>query len=296
MAELAFLDAVTAYLAAQPLTPAVAPARIGASAPFAAGDLPCVVLSLESTERRSVGLGDRGEVMHGALPVSASIDLANPVLPGDPSFTLLDVTRRILVLPHGGQVRVDGTPGALGNADLTVRLGATTFLVVQGAPGAGEVHADETTGTLTFGTALPDVGTVQAQYFLGEWERRVERIAGVVRAEACAASAADAVSLGASVVRQLLAPAARDTIRLLLHLSVRTVAAAEHRPAPTGVVAAATAHFRRSATFAFEFQHLIDQPESSGGVIRRIPITTRLETHHVDRVTGAIVSGLATVT
>lgn len=298
MAELAFLDAVTAYLAAQPLAPAVAASRIGASAPFAAGDLPSVVLSLEATERKSVGLGDRGEVMHGALPVSVSIDLANPVLPGDPSFTLLDPTRRILILPHGGQVRVDGTPGALGNADLTVRQGATTFLVVQGAPGAGEVNADESTGTLTFGAALPASGTVQAQYFLGEWERRVERIAGVLRADACAASAADAVTLGASVVRQLLAPAARDAVRLLLHLSVRTVGAAEHLPAPAGAAAAtvATAHFRRSATFAFEFQHLIDQPESSGGVIRRIPITTRLEAHHVDRATGAIVSGLVTVT
>lgn len=296
MAELAFLDAVTAYLAAQPLAPAVAASRIGASAPFAAGDLPSVVLSLEAAERKSVGLGDRGEVMHGALPVTVSIDLANPVLAGDPSFTLLDPTRRILILPHGGQVRADGTPGALGNTDLTVRQGGTTFLVVQGAPGAGEVNADETTGTLTFGAALPAVGTLQAQYFLGQWERRVERIAGVLRADACAASAADAVTLGASVVRQLLAPAARDAVRLLLHLSVRAVGAAEHLPSPAGAASAATAHFRRSATFAFEFQHLIDQPESSGGVIRRIPITTRLETHHVDRATGAIVSGLVTVT
>jgi hypothetical protein len=296
VAELAFLDAVTAYLAAQPLAPAVAAARIGASAPFAAGDLPSVVLSLASSERRSVGLGDRGEVMHGALPVSVSIDLATPVLPADPSFTLLDPTRRILILPHGGQVRVDGTPGALGNADITVRQGANSFVVVQGAPQGGQVNADETTGTLTFGAPLPASGTVQAQYFLGEWERRVERIAGVLHVDACTASAADAVTLGASLVRQLLSPAARDAIRLLLHLSVRTVGAAEHVPAPANVTAAATAHFRRPATFAFEFQHLIDQPESSGGVIRRIPITTRLETHLVDRVTGAITSGLATVT
>lgn len=296
MAELAFLDAVTTYLAAQPLAPAVAPARIGAGAPFAAGDLPSVVLSLESNERRSVGLGDRGEVMHGALPVNVSIDLANPVLAEDPSFTLLDANRRILILPHGGQVRSDGTPGALGNADMTIRQGATTFAVVQGTPNAGEVRVDETTGTLTFGAPLPTNGTLLASYFLGEWERRVERIAGVLRADACAVSAADAVTLGASVVRQLLAPAARESIRLLLHLSVRDVGAAVHLPAPTGVQAAATAHFRRSASFAFEFQHLIDQPESSGGVIRRIPITTRLETHHVDRVTGAIVSGVTTVT
>lgn len=296
MAELAFLDAVTTYLASQPLTPAVAAARIGAGEPFAAGDLPSVVLSLESSERRSVGLGDRGEVMRGALPVSVTIDLANPVLPGEPSFTLLDPTRRILVLPHGGQVRVDGTPGALGNEDLVVRQGATTFLVVQGAPAAGQVNADETTGTLTFGAPLPTSGTLQAQYFLGEWERRVERIAGVLRAEACAASAADAVSLGASLVRQLLAPAAREQVRLLLHLSVRQLGAAAHIPAPTGVAAAATAHFRRSATFGFEFQHLIDQPESSGGVIRQVPITTRLQAHQVDRLTGAISSGVVTVT
>lgn len=290
MAELAFLDAVTTYLAATPLTPAVAAARIGVTEPFAAGDLPSVVLSLDASERRRVGLGDRGELMNGALAVSSSIDLANPVLSTEPTFTLLSADRRTLVMPHGGQVRADGSEGVLANVDLIVRLGATTFTVVPGAPQGGEVRADPLTGTLVFGAALPNAGTLQLQYFLGEWERRTERIVGTLRADCCAANATDAQALAASVVRRLLDPAAREEIQLLLALSVTALGAAVHRPLIANVPPPqqAAPHFRRSATFAFEFQHLIDRADSSGGVIRRVGVKTQMEIVTADRVTGAI--------
>ncbi|MCC6928105.1 MAG: hypothetical protein IT359_03840 [Gemmatimonadaceae bacterium] len=297
MAELAFLDAVTTYLAATPLSPVVAASRIGVTDPFAAGDLPSVVLSLDATERRRVGLGDRGELMHGALPVATSIDLANPVLATDPTFTLLSADRRSLVMPHGGQVRADGSEGALANVDLIVRLGASTFTVVPGAPQAGDVRADALTGTLVFGDALPNAGTLQLQYFLGEWERRTERIVGTLRVDCCAASAADAQALGASVVRRLQGPEARDDIQLLLSISLTSLGVAAHRPPIANVAPAqqAVAHFRRAATFAFEYQHLIDRADSSGGVIRRIPVRTRLEAITTDRATGAIVRDVITV-
>ena len=297
MAELAFLDAVTTYLAATPLTPAVAAARIGVTEPFAAGDLPSVVLSLDASERRRVGLGDRGELMHGALAVSSSIDHANPVLSTEPTFTLLSADRRTLVMPHGGQVRADGSEGVLANVDLIVRLGATTFTVVPGAPAAGEVRADPLTGTLVFGAALPNAGTLQLQYFLGEWERRTERIVGTLRADCCAANATDAQSLATSVVRRLLDPVARDDIQLLLTIALSYLGAAVHRSPIANVPpnAQPVPHFRRAATFAFEFQHLIDAADSSGGIIRRIPVTTQLEVITADRITGAIVHAIEPV-
>ncbi|MFN8668420.1 MAG: hypothetical protein U0164_14680 [Gemmatimonadaceae bacterium] len=297
MAELAFLDAVTSYLAATPLTPVVAAARIGVTEPFVGGDLPSVVLSLDATERRRVGLGDRGELMRGALPVATSVDLANPRLSTDPQFILLSGDRLTLIMPHGGQVRADGSEGALANVDLIVRLGATTFTVVPGAPQGGEVRADPLTGTLVFGAALPNAGTLQLQYFLGEWERRTERIVGLLRAECCAATAGDAQLLAASVVRRLLDPAARDEIQLLLDLSLTSLGAAVHRPPIADVPPPqqAAAHFRRAATFAFEYQHLIDRADSSGGVIRRIPVRTRLEAVTTDRATGAILRDVLTV-
>jgi len=49
-------------------------------------------------------------------------------------------------------------------------------------------------------------------------------------------------------------------------------------------------HFRRRAAFSFEYQHLVDRVESSGGVIRSIPVNTRLEVIRVEPTTGAVVS------
>ena len=34
---------------------------------------------------------------------------------------------------------------------------------------------------------------------------------------------------------------------------------------------------RRKAHFTFQFEHVVDDPESSGGIIRRVPLTTRLK-------------------
>lgn len=295
MAELAFLDAVAAYLGSQGLTPPVGAGRLGVAEPFLAAELPALVLSLEECTRLRIGLGERSDVMTGALPVRSTVDLADPRLPEDRTVILLDAARRQLILPHGGQVRADGTVGALGAADLVVTLGATTFAVVPGAPAAGEVRADAATGVLDFGAPLPASGRLEARYFLGTWERRAERIAGRLRVEGCAASAADAATLVASAIGHLLAPAARSAIRLLPSMTLASLSAVVHRPAPQGAAPVTVAHFRRHATFAFEFQHLIDQPESSGGVIRRIPITTRLESLHVDRATGTIQRGVETV-
>lgn len=295
MAELAFLDAVAAYLASQVLTPVVDPGRLGVTEPFVAADLPGIVLSLDESTRLRIGLGERADVMTGALPVRSTIDLADPRLAGDPTVSLLDATRRRLTLPHGGQVRADGAEGALGSADLVVTLGVNSFVVVPGVPAAGEVRADAATGVLDFGAALPATGQIEARYFLGVWERRAERIAGRLRVLGCAASAADAASLLAAAIGHLLAPEARSAIRLLPSMTLTSLSAVIHRPAPDGVAPVTVAHFVRFATFAFEFQHLIDQPESSGGIIRRIPITTRLESLHVDRATGAILRDVETV-
>ncbi|MBK6489432.1 MAG: hypothetical protein IPF98_21835 [Gemmatimonadetes bacterium] len=295
MAELAFLDAVSAYLGSQLLTPAVSSGRLGVVEPFVAADLPGVVLSLDESTRLRIGLGERADLMTGALPVRRTIDLAEPRLPEDPSFPLLDAGRRRLILPHGGQVRADGTEGALGAADLVVTLGATSFVVVAGVPAAGEVRADAATGLLEFGAPLPATGVIEARYFLGSWERRAERITGRLRVQGCASNAADAASVLASAIGHLLSPAARSAIRLLPSMTLTALSAVTHHPAPAGVAPVTVAHFRRHATFAFEFQHLIDQPESSGGIIGRIPIITRLDALHVDRATGAIQRAVETV-
>jgi hypothetical protein len=273
MAELAFLAAVRDFLAATPLVPAV-------------------VLSLDSTERKRVGLGDRSELMTGALRVQASIDLANPFLPDDQDFSLVDDTRRVVILPHGGLVRADGAEATtpLAPEDISVRLDGAPVTVVSGAPNAGEVQADPVEGTLRFGTALPVAGTLRIEYFLGQWERRVERIAGVLRVDTCAATAADASQLGDSVTTRLLSSDASGSIVQLIALSLASLSSVDRRPPPSPPDAVGIGHFRRRALCAFEFQHLIDRVDSSGGVIRSIPIVSRLEASRLDRRTNTIIT------
>jgi hypothetical protein len=298
MAELAFLAAVREFLAATPLVPAVAANRIGTLEPMAPGDLPSIVLSLDSTERKRVGLGERSELMTGALPVHSSIDLANPFLPDDPDFSLIDATRRIVILPHGGLVRTDGAEATtpLAPEDISVRVDGTAVTVVTGTPNAGEVHADPIEGTLRFGTALGAAGTLAIEYFLGQWERRVERIAGVLRVDTCAASAADASQLGDSTVTRLLSSDAIASIVKLITISLTSLSSVDRRSPPAPPENVGVAHFRRRALCAFEFQHIVDRADSSGGVIRGIPLVSRLEASRLDRRTNTIITDLVVET
>jgi hypothetical protein len=292
MAELAFLAAVRDFLSATPLVPAVALGRIGTLEPMGAGDLPSIVLSLDSTERKRVGLGDRSESMTGALLVQVTIDLANPFLPDDQSFSLIDGTRQIVILPHGGLVRADGAEATtpLAPEDITVRLNGAPVTVVTGAPNAGEVQADPIEGTLRFGTPLPGAGTLGIEYFLGQWERRVERIAGVLRVDTCAATAADASQLGDSTITRLLSSDAVTSIVQLITISMTSLSSVDRRPPPAPPENVGVAHFRRRALCVFEFQHLIDRADSSGGVIRSVPIVSRLEASRLDRRTNTIIT------
>jgi len=294
VAELAFLSAVHDFLVAAPLTPAVAAARIGAVEPTSVGDLPCVVLSLPSTARRRVGLGDRSDLMTGALRVHVAIDLANPLLPTDPTFRLIDATRMVVTLPHGGLVHADGTEaaGLLNSADITVALDGGAITVVTRAPLGGEVRADPVAGQLQLGSALPINGSLTIDYFLGQWERRVERITGELRVDLCAASGTDAEQLGASATARLLAPEALTNIVQLLSMQLTTIASVEQRPLSPGPPPTGVTHFRRRLGFGFEYQHLVDRADSSGGVIRRIPLVSRVSTLRIDRATGSTVTDL----
>ncbi|HVR98498.1 MAG TPA: hypothetical protein VMW27_17925 [Thermoanaerobaculia bacterium] len=255
MAENAFLTAVSTFLRDRAgLSPA--PARVGFAEPAAADELPAVVLSLEEVQRLGGGIGERSQLMTGALAWREEIDLADPMLAGEPALDLVSSDRRRLTLPHGGLVRRDGSPGPLAGADLRV--------TVDGAPAA--LQAEPEIGRLTFADPLPITGTVAAEYFLGQWERSVVRLYGVLRADACAATAAQAEGLSAGMVAALVSPAARPAIQRLESLgvlSLGSIGAAE--PLAAGAR-------RRTARFQFEFEHIVDRPESSGGVLQAIHV------------------------
>ena len=279
--ETDFLNALALFLAGAPAI-APAPALLGVAEPAVAAELPAVVLSLDEVRRLGAGLGERALlVTDSALPWVAAIDLANPVLPEEPTFRLLSPDRRTLVLPHGGLRRADGSGGPLGPADLQVNVGATTFTVVNAVPAVGQVRADPDVGVLLFGAALPATGTLQAHYVLGQWERRVTPIAGSLRVDVYGADAASTAALSAAVLGAL-GSASPAQIRGLRRLALAQVGAVQ----PTDA-AHANAR-RRSALFSFELEHEINRPDSSGGVIRSVPIGTTLDA--LRSVAGVVVT------
>ena len=270
VAEAFFLASVATYLTGANLAPL--PALVGVAEPAQGDDLPAIVLSLEATARANPGVGGRAELVVGVLPTEARIDLANPVLPEEPTFSLLDPTRRTLILPHGGLVKQDGSDPAgapLAPGDITVLVADAPRTVVAGTPGANEVRADGRVGVLSFGAALLGTGIVKASYFLGQWERRVERIAGTLRLDVCADTAADVAAISDAAIEALLAPAARQQVRRLVSLAPASLGS-------IGVPEAAPKLRRRSARLTFTFEREVNRPDSSGGIIDRIAVTSQL--------------------
>jgi hypothetical protein len=269
MIEQALLDRLEVLVSGLALTPA--PKLVGVIEPSASADLPALVVSIEQNQRLGNGLGERSSlVTGGALPWSAEINLLSPVLPADPSFSLLSDDRKRLILPHGGLVRSDGSNGVLGAADIQVTVNNASRTLVQGTPAAGEFSADPLSGTLTFGDALPPAGTLKANYFLGQWEQRVVRGHGMLRLAVFAADGTTVRDLSNKVL-SALGDAGGSPLPGLSQFTVAEIGSigAADPPIPDAR--------RRIVRFRFEFEQEINVPESSGGIIQRIPVQAILE-------------------
>ena len=273
-AETAFLDAIAGFLGDAGLVPA--PALVGVSDPADGGELPAIVLALAEVRRLGAGLGERAAlVTGGALPVSARIDLANPVLPEEPTFRLLSDDRLTLVLPHGGWVKADGTGGPISGADLQVSVAGAARTVVNAPPGANEVRPDALVGTLRFGAPLPPAGIVQASYMLGQWERRVTPIAGTLQVVVRAGGSADAAALSNAVIDALDRPALPTGLRKLALGQLSSVGLPLVAPASRGRLLAYTLRIRPRSEPA-RFVRRRDPPhpdhhETAGGHGRKRP-------------------------
>lgn len=269
MIAIDFLRVIAGYLLNDAgLTPA--PVSVGVAEPVAADELPAVVLSLSHLRPLGNGLGERSQLINGgALPWTVRIDLTNPVLQEEPSFSLLSANRRELILPHGGLVRVDGSEGPLLPPDLSVSVAGAARTVVVGTPAGTEVRAEPLVGRLFFAQALPATGEVVASYFLGQWEQRLSRIAGMLRVTVRDTNAARLGELSAAVV-DALQPAAKAAIEGLEEMNL--VRLGNIRP-PDALLANSRA---RLAVLSFEYELKINRPESSGGIIRRIEVDADL--------------------
>lgn len=265
--ERAFLDAITGYLETPGILSPV-PKLLGIAEPATNQDLPAVVLSLSAMRRPPSGLGHRSLLVEGALPWTARIDLANPVLPGNPPLNLLSADRKTLILPHGGLVHPDGTSGSATPASIQVTVEGQSRTLVAANPQAGEFQADPLSGTLVFGAALPAQGSVETNYFIGQWERQTARLEG----ELVAVVAGDDVNSVRDVSDSFLA-AALDAPEQIAGLGEMSLA-------ELGAVAAmangAVAKRTRQMRFRFEYEFELNLPESSGGIIREVPVTANL--------------------
>jgi hypothetical protein len=176
MAEVAFIDALSSFVAAVPgLTPP--PALIGPVAPITPGiHLPAIVFALTEVTRPGTGMGGGMEPLAGALPWQATIDLADPTLPDIPDFSLISPDRLSLILPHGGLVRNDGTEDPLAAVDFSLSVNGASRPLVAPPPTGDQISVDPVAGVVTFATALPAAGTVIAAYHIGQWERQVTMI------------------------------------------------------------------------------------------------------------------------
>lgn len=261
------LATVVDTLAAQLRAELGAGTRVGDMLPAAAEDMPAVTLSVQSTDEDPVGIGriPRG-TRRGALEVSTSIDLADPVLrAGGEEVPLLSPDRRELILPHGQLVRADGTEdGPFEADDIDVADGGGAYTVVADDPSGREVQPDPTRGVLTFGQPLPGSGTLETTYRVGRWDVTTVRFSGDLTVEVSAAEAAELASLS----RQTAAALDRPTPAFPRLAPVGWSAARPAAPEPESA---------RSQVLSYRFDFEIEQPSlpSGGGVIRTVAVTVR---------------------
>jgi hypothetical protein len=286
MPEFAFIEALRVYLAGPAgLTPA--PAQVGGALPSEEDQAPAVVLALQSVRRLRGGLGEGAETVEGILAWTSRIDLAAPFLPGEPGFSLLSPDRRTLTLPHGGLIRADGLDGALGPADIAVSVAGAPCTLVAANPNAGQFTVDALTGQLTFGAAVPAAGEVVANYHLGQWERLAFLIAGELAVTVRAVEADDVAALTAGIGRALAGPNRLAGLSRLALVAVDAIGTAEDSLGGTR---------GQTARYTFEYEHIVNAPASSGGVIQTTPVTTNLRLLRRDVATGALIEDTITET
>jgi len=272
IAAIALINLLQDYLSSADLSPT--PKTIGVVETANNSELPAIVISFKDLIVPSVGLGEHRLAVRGALAANSAIDLANPLLPGT-DFNLLSSDRLTLTLFHGGLVDKDGSDTPLGADDLQVRLNATNFDVVPAPPASGEVSVIPAAGQLVFADPLPASGTLSANYFLGRWERRVEQLGGSLNVLIIAANDNDAQQLSNAVM--IAMAQASDSITGLRRLPLQSAGTV------TTYSSGPQARRQRLLSWMFDFEHIIDQPESSGGIIHRIQLASQTDTSPIEK-------------
>ena len=264
MATKTLLDSLQAYLATPGLLDGTV--KLGVAEPVAATDLPAVVLSLLELTIPSPGLGEHTEAVTGALDAATVVDLANPLLTEAPGLSLLSEDRRSVLLHHGGLVDKDGSNTPLGATDIQVDLDGAPISVVESPPAAGQVSVSPQLGRLQFSTPLPDTGRLSVDYFIGHWERKVRQLGGLLEVAVVHTDNGLAIGLSNAVLSAMAgASAAISGLRQLEPASIAAV---------TEFELASASQRQRRMSWRFDYENIVDRPQSSGGIIQRIKLLT----------------------
>lgn len=254
------------------------------SVPATLADLPAVTLAATNLTESLVGIGrlPRGS-RTGALELTATVDLADPVLdlgPGE-SLTLLDPERHVLTLPHGPIVRADGTSDPpFSGADIAADDGAPFEVRDTDDPTGREFVCDPVLGTLRFGSPLPPAGHITVTYHVGQWDVTVNRYQGLLEAQLTAPDE-EGLALLTDRVGAVLAGSGRTPGRAGPRLTARDYLAAEALVLQGSEV--------RNRLLRYRLDAELEEPllTSGGGVISRVAVRARLieteETFTVER-------------
>jgi len=259
------VDAFADHLAAEM---SEAPANLGALLPENAGDLPAITISVRDIEQKVIGVGATPAASRrGSLPVGRAFDLADPTLtfPDGETVDLLTADRLSLHFPYVPVVAVDGAEvAALSAADLSVSIDATPLTVVDADPGSGEVVGVPALGEIRFGVPLPSTGTLQVDFFVGEWEAQTARYQGQLKVDAFAATGGETLALTADAEATLLAAdgSSFPGLQTLRSLEVGPVGAA---PTPQNARL-------RTLRYAFDFELEEPKLDTGGGIIGRVAV------------------------
>jgi hypothetical protein len=237
--------------------------------PLALTDLPHVAVSVSDAERPQIGIGGMPQgPVHGALEVTATIDLADPTLESaGETIVLLDAARRRIVLPNGPLVAADGSEGPpFGPDDLSVTDPDGPFAITNDPPTGRQVRPLPDEGILEFGQALPNAGSLVVVHRVGVWDVTVVRYAGRLHLDITTDDIGDATTV-AHRVADVLDGTGPPYLRLV---------PSAWGPAEAREVADTAVGVRRlSYAFVFEL-HRATLP-TSGGIIRVVDVTSHAD-------------------
>jgi hypothetical protein len=225
---------------------------------------------MEDVTETVSGLGaDATGVMQGALSITSSIDLADPVLrfPHE-TVDLVSGDRLSLTVPHGPLVGADGgTAGPLAAEDITVELDGAPLTLVAVSPAAGEFAVDRNSGLIVVADPLPAAGELKAGYFVGRWEVKTVRLSGTLHLDLFIRTNASVEDL----TGQLFSLFANHAIAGLKKINVTAMTAIDAPDRPTGNTRT------RRISFDFNYEHATPRIPTGGGVISTVDFTSQLK-------------------